>query len=63
MNLCGVCSDAAQAMLGSKCDFQTLLHKKATDVITTQCFIYRETLALKTFRDGPCAFDLIIKLV
>jgi len=52
MNLCGVYTKGAPAILGSKGAFQTLVHKKKTNVVTTNCFIHREALASKTSPDG-----------
>ena len=47
-NLCGVCTDGAPAMLGSKSRFQALVQKKTPNVLFTHCFIHREALASKT---------------
>ena len=51
-NLCGVCTDGAAAMLGSKSGFQALVQTKATGVMFTHCFIHREALASKTLPSG-----------
>ena len=47
-NLCGVCTDGAPAMLGSKSGFRALVQKKTPNVLFTYCFIYWEALASKT---------------
>ena len=51
-NLCGVCTDAAPAMLGSKNGFRALVQSKATGVIFTHCFIHREALTSTTLARG-----------
>ena len=63
-NLCGVCTDGAPAMLGSKSGFRALVQSKATGVIFTHCFIHREALASKTLPRGlQDVFNLTIKIV
>ena len=47
-NLIGVCTDGAQAMLGSRSGFTTLVKSKNPDVVSTHCLIHREALASKT---------------
>ena len=63
-NLCGVCTDGAPAMLGSKSGFRALVQSKATDVIFTHCFIHREALASKTLPRGlQDVLNVTIKIV
>ena len=46
--LCGVCTDGAPAMLGSKSGLVELVRKKKLSVEGTHCLIHREALAAKT---------------
>ena len=63
-NLCGVCTDGAPAMLGSKSGFRALVQSKATGVIFTHCFIHREALASKTLLRGlQDVLNITIKIV
>ena len=63
-SLCGVCTDGAPTMLGTKSGFQTLVKNKAPNLVTTHCFIHREALASKTLPDAlKCLFDVVIKSV
>ena len=47
-DLCGVCSDGAPAMLGSRSGFQMLVKDKSPEVTGIHCVIHRQTLACKT---------------
>ena len=58
-NLCGVCTDGAPAMLGSKSGFEALVQKKTPNVLFTHCFIHREALASKTL---PCGQQGVLKV-
>ena len=63
-NLCGVCTDGAPAMLGSKSGFRALVQSKATGIIFTHCFIHREALASKTLPRGlQDVLNVTIKIV
>ena len=63
-NLCGMCTDGAPAMLGSKNGFRALVQSKATGVIFTHCFIHREALASKTLPRGlQDVLSVTIKIV
>ena len=46
--MCGVCTDGAPAMLGSKSGFQTRVKEKAPNAKGTHCMIHRYALASKT---------------
>uniref|UniRef100_K7GAE1 Uncharacterized protein n=1 Tax=Pelodiscus sinensis TaxID=13735 RepID=K7GAE1_PELSI len=48
VNLVGVTTDGAPAMLGSRSGFQTLVKQHAPMVTRVHCFIHREALASKT---------------
>jgi len=39
--------DGPTDMLGSKWGFQMLVHKKTIDVVTTHCFVHRESSVSK----------------
>ena len=56
-NLCGVCTDGAPALLGSKSGFRALVQKKTPNVLFTHCFIHREALASKTL---PCGLQDVL---
>ena len=63
-NLCGVCTDGAPAMLGTKSGFRALVQCKATGVIFTHCFVHREALASKTLPRGlQGVLNVTIKIV
>ena len=47
----GVCTDEAQAMLGCRTGFQTLVKEKSPNVICTHCIIHRQALTVKTMPD------------
>ena len=47
-DLCGVCSDGAPAMLGSRSGFQKLVKAKSPEVTGVHCVIHRQALACKT---------------
>ena len=47
-DLCGVCSDGAPAMLGSRAGFQKLFKDKSPEVTGVHCVIHRQALACKT---------------
>ena len=58
-SLCGVCTDGAPTMSGAKSGFQTFVKNKASNLVTTHCFIHREALASKTLPDAhKCVFDV-----
>ena len=64
VDLCGMCTDGAPAMLGAKSGFQMLVKYKAPNLVITHCFIHWEALASKTLPDDlKCAFDVVIKSV
>ena len=46
--MCGVCTNGAPAMLGSKSGFQTRVKEKAPNAKGTHCMIHRYALASKT---------------
>ena len=48
MNLCGVCTDGAPAMIGSRSGFQALVKHRAPAVKGVHCMIHRQALASKT---------------
>ena len=50
-NLCGVSTDGAPTMLGSKSGFPAFVQRKTPNTLFTHCFIHREALASKTL---PC---------
>ncbi|XP_068215901.1 zinc finger BED domain-containing protein 5-like [Palaemon carinicauda] len=47
-NVCGVCTDGAPAMLGSKSGFQSRVKKLAPQAKSIHCMIHRSALASKT---------------
>ncbi|KAI6658782.1 hypothetical protein LOD99_15107 [Oopsacas minuta] len=47
-DLCGVCSDGAPAMLGSRSGFQKFVKDKSPEVTGVHCVIHRQALACKT---------------
>ena len=47
-NLCGVCTDGAPAMLGSRSGFQKLVKDRSPEVRSIHCMIHRQALACKT---------------
>lgn len=51
VNLVGVTTDGAPAMLGSRSGFQALVKQRAPLVTGVHCFIHREALASKTLPD------------
>ena len=44
-NLCGVCTDGAPAMLGSRFGFQKLVKDRSPEVTSIHCMIHRQALA------------------
>ena len=63
-DLCGVCSDGAPAMLGSRSGFQKVVKDKSPEVTGVHCVIHRQALACKTM--PPQLFEMmstIIKIV
>uniref|UniRef100_K7F603 DUF4371 domain-containing protein n=1 Tax=Pelodiscus sinensis TaxID=13735 RepID=K7F603_PELSI len=64
VNLVGVTTDDAPAMLGSRSGFQTLVKQHAPMVTRIHCFIHREALASKTLPDQLNAiFKGLVKVV
>ena len=47
-NLCGVCTDGAPAMLGSRSGFQKLVKDRSPEVTSIHCMNHRQALACKT---------------
>jgi len=47
-NLCGICTDGAPAMIGSRSGFQALVKHRAPAVKGVHCLIHRQSLASKT---------------
>ena len=56
VNLVGVTTDGAPAMLGSRSGFKTLVKQHAPKVTGVHSFIHREALASKTLPDQLNAF-------
>uniref|UniRef100_K7G433 Uncharacterized protein n=1 Tax=Pelodiscus sinensis TaxID=13735 RepID=K7G433_PELSI len=64
VNLVGVTTDGAPAMLGSRAGFQMLVKQRAPMVNRVYCFIHREALASKTLPDQLNAvFKGLVKVV
>jgi len=63
-NVCGVCTDGAPAMLGSKSGFQTKVKELAPAAKGIHCMIHRYALASKTL-PVPLqqVLDSLIKIV
>ena len=53
-NLCGICTDGAPAMLGSRSGFQKLVKDRSPQVTGIHCMIHRQALACKTLRRYDC---------
>ena len=63
-NVCGVCSDGAPAMLGSKSGFTSRVKEMFPGVTMTHCMIHRQALASRTLpRDLQAILDTTIKIV
>ena len=63
-NLCGICTDGAPAMLGSRSDFQKKVKDLAPDVKGTHCLIHRYALTCKTLpADLELVLDSVVKAV
>ena len=52
VNLCGVCTDGAPAMIGSRSGFQALVKHRAPAVKGVHCMIHRQALASKTLPES-----------
>uniref|UniRef100_K7FLS1 DUF4371 domain-containing protein n=1 Tax=Pelodiscus sinensis TaxID=13735 RepID=K7FLS1_PELSI len=64
VNLVGVTTDSAPAMLGSRSGFQMLEKQRTSMVTRVHCFIHREALASKTLPDQLNAiFKGLVKVV
>ena len=50
--LCGICTDGAPAMLGSRSGFQTKMKAKSPQAKCFHCIIHRYALACKTPRNA-----------
>ena len=63
-NLCGVCTDGAPAMLGSRSGFQKLVKDRSPEVTSIHCMIHRQALACKTMPSQLLTvMTLVIKIV
>ena len=63
-NVCGVCTDGAPAMLGSKSGFASRVKAISPSVTLTHCMIHRQALASRTLpRDLQAILDNAIKIV
>ena len=51
-NLCGVCTDGAPAMLGSRSGLQTLVRDRSPDAVSMHCMIHIQALVLKTLPES-----------
>ena len=60
-DLCGVCSDGAPAMLGSRSGFQKLVKDKPPEVTGVHCVIHRQALASKTM--PPQLLEMISTII
>lgn len=62
--LCGVCTDGAPAMLGSRSGFVTLLKTKSPQATSVHCMIHRQALASRTLPPSlNLTLDAVIKTV
>ncbi|CAG9816532.1 unnamed protein product [Phaedon cochleariae] len=62
--LCGVCTDGAPAMLGSRSGFQKKIKELAPQATGLHCMIYRFALAIKTLPEPPQeVLNSLIKIV
>ncbi|XP_076806902.1 zinc finger BED domain-containing protein 5-like [Clavelina lepadiformis] len=62
--LCGVCTDGAPAMLGSKSGFQMKVKEKSPQVKGVHCMIHRYALACKTLPSYlKNVLDSVVKMV
>ena len=52
VNLCGVCTDGAPAIIGSRSGFQALVKNRAPAVKGVHCMIHRQALASKTLPES-----------
>ena len=59
----GICTDSAQAMLGSRSGFQTKVKAKSPQAKGFHCIIHRSALACKTLPISLEVLNLVIKLV
>ncbi len=63
-NSCGVCTDGAPAILGSKSVFQMRVNEVAPDVKGVHCMIHRFALAPKTLPGELCKIlEAVVKCV
>lgn len=63
-NCCGVCTDGAPAMLGSKSGFQKRVKEVAPNAKGVHCMIHRFALASKTLPDELCKIlEAVVKCV
>ncbi len=63
-NCCGVCTDGAPAMLGSKSGFQKRVKEVAPNSKGVHCIIHRFALASKTLPDELCKIqEAVVKCV
>lgn len=59
-NVCGVCTDGAPAMLGSKSGFQAKVKRLAPQAKGTHCMIHRYALSRKTL---PLSLKKVLEIV
>ena len=63
-NVCGVCTDGAPAMLGSRSGFTKKVKELAQKAKGTHCFIHRYALSSKTLPTAlKSILDLVVKIV
>ncbi len=63
-NCCGVCTDGAPVMLGSKSRFQKHVKEVAPNAKGVHCMIYCFALALKTLPDELCKIlEAVVKSI
>ena len=63
-NLCGICTDGAPAMLGSRSGFQRPVKNRSQQVTGIHCMIHRQALACKTMPPQILTvMTLVIKIV
>ena len=61
---CGVCTDGAPAMLGSKSSFQMKVKEKSPQVKRVHCMIHRYALACKTLASSlKNVLSSVVKIV
>ncbi|KAG8234627.1 hypothetical protein J437_LFUL014203 [Ladona fulva] len=58
-NLCGVCTDEAPAMLGSRSGFQTKVKELAPQAKGMHCIVHRFALATKTSKTFEVLYSLV----